>query len=199
MPKNILARAKEKMSFAHLGAVAGKKGDEEEDKNRAEEEDDKKDQDREDGDAKGTPRNQSAEDDNPEDDDSEDKKDSKSNKVDDDEPDAEEDDDNEEEMRGNSAAAGARRRERARCAAIFGSRQAGRNPQLAASLAFNTSLTRKEAIAVLESTPAASPIANTARADRNPRVGSGGSLEANSSQAISARWDGHFKKMRGNR
>lgn len=66
----------------------------------------------------------------------------------DDDTDAEEEDDD-EEMRGNSAAARARRRERARCKAIFASAAAGSRPDVAASLAFDTNMTRQEAIKVL--------------------------------------------------
>ena len=44
----------------------------------------------------------------------------------------------------------ARLRERARCAAIFGDAAAGKNPALAARLAFNTSLPRSQAIACLQ-------------------------------------------------
>jgi len=63
-------------------------------------------------------------------------------------------DDDDEEMRGNSAAAKARRRERARCAAIFGCKAAGARPDVAATLAFSTNMSRHEAIAVLTSSAA---------------------------------------------
>lgn len=75
----------------------------------------------------------------------------KGEEDDDSDPDAEDDDD---EMRGSSQAARARRREQARCAAIFASKGAARNPVLAANLAFKTRMTRAEAIATLEGTPA---------------------------------------------
>ncbi|MCP1376038.1 hypothetical protein [Dyella lutea] len=65
-----------------------------------------------------------------------------------------ESDDSDEEMRGSSAAAQARQRERARCKAIFSCAGAGVRPDVAATLAFNTSMSRKEAIAVLNSTAA---------------------------------------------
>ncbi|HTB47006.1 MAG TPA: hypothetical protein VK741_25540 [Acetobacteraceae bacterium] len=58
----------------------------------------------------------------------------------------------------------ARLRERARCAAIFGDPAAGRNQELAATLAFTTNTPRSEAIRILRSagtpapaTPAAAP------------------------------------------
>ena len=59
-----------------------------------------------------------------------------------------EDDDDQGEMTGKSAAASARRRERSRCAAIFASKHAVNNVPLAASLAFETTMTRGEAIAI---------------------------------------------------
>ncbi|MDP1069401.1 hypothetical protein Q6326_31115, partial [Klebsiella pneumoniae] len=80
--------------------------------------------------------------------------------------------DDEDELHGKSAVASARRRERARCAAIFGSRYAARNPVLAASLAFNTSMTRDQALTVLRDTPAGASAAS-GRSDRNPRLGAG--------------------------
>ncbi|QCP54411.1 hypothetical protein FAZ95_36390 [Trinickia violacea] len=91
-------------------------------------------------------------------------------------------------MRGSSPAAAARRREQARCSAIFATHAASRNPQLAARLAFNTRLPRREAIAVLEASPSPPPPAHN-RAANNPRVGPGSSTEALSPQAISAGWD----------
>lgn len=110
------------------------------------------------------------------------------------------DDDSDEEMRGKSPAAAARRRERARCAAIFASPAAGRNPALAASLAFNTTMTRAEAITVLESTPgtgANAQAASQARADRNPRIGGGGARSSTTEQAVSTGWDRAFAKATG--
>lgn len=59
------------------------------------------------------------------------------------------DEGDEKEMAGDSAAARARARERGRCAAIFADPAAGRNPALAAHLAFETSLSRKAARAAL--------------------------------------------------
>lgn len=201
------------LSFAHLAGLGQRihaEGDDP-DKNdddkakgsRAEDDADPKDQDREDGDSKKSKR---AEDDDKQrdgesDDDyakrmeeqDEEKDKAKGSKAkSDDDSDADADDD-EEEMRGRSAAAGARRRERARCAAIFGSKAAGRNPVLAANLAFGTSMTRKEALAVLENTPATASIGND-RASRNPGLGAGGSSQPNSRQAVASRWDTAFSK-----
>jgi len=61
---------------------------------------------------------------------------------DDDEFDAEDEED-------DPKAKAARKRERARCAAIFGSSAAATRPDLAAHLAFNTSLPRREAVSLL--------------------------------------------------
>ncbi|MGF6790174.1 hypothetical protein [Paraburkholderia sp. 35.1] len=103
-------------------------------------------------------------------------------------------DDGDEEMHGSSVEARARRREQARCAAIFSSHAAARNPVLAANLAFRTRLARGAALAVLESTPAAPP-ANSGRVERNPRVGPGGTPGMNSRQAIASAWDHAFAKV----
>ncbi|MBN3852002.1 hypothetical protein G3N59_01290 [Paraburkholderia sp. Ac-20340] len=107
---------------------------------------------------------------------------------------AEDDDDDEEEMRGKSAAARGRRRERARCAAIFGSKAAGRNPVLAANLAFNTNMTRKQALKVLNETPAPQ---GSVGARRNPNLGAGGEQSASREHTIQAGWDRAFGKARG--
>ncbi|HDR9026947.1 hypothetical protein [Burkholderia vietnamiensis] len=115
---------------------------------------------------------------------------------DDDDDRAENDDDDEEEMRGKSASARARRRERARCAAIFGCKAAAKNPVLAANLAFNTSMTRKQAIRVLNDTPA--PQA-TYSSRRNPNLGSGGEQSQSREQAAASSWDRAFAKARGER
>ncbi|MEX3817926.1 hypothetical protein AB3X93_05985 [Paraburkholderia sp. BR14262] len=104
-------------------------------------------------------------------------------------------DDDESEMRGSSTAAAARRREQARCAAIFASKAAGRNLQLAANLAFNTRMTRKEALTVLESTPAPAQSIAPDRAARNPRVGPGASSQPSSKQAVDSSWDRAFASV----
>lgn len=198
------------LSFAHLAGIGGKAAA----KSRAEDDDDKDkpERDHEDGDAKGgraegddtdkkdddkKDSNASAdddyndgqtEDDKPEGDD--DDKKSKSKASDD-----KKDEDPDEEMRGNSAAASARRREQARCAAIFACPQAARNPVLAANLAFKTRMSRAEALAVLEATPAGAAAVNTNRSARNPNVGAGGSAEPSSKQKVDSSWDAAFKKV----
>lgn len=127
-------------------------------------------------------------------------KDKKGKKADDsgesEDEEMEDEDDDEKEMHGKSPLAAARRRERERCAAIFNDRAAARNPQLAAQLAFNTSLTRGEAIKVLQGSAPPAAGGNSQRADRNPRLGPGAEAPANSQQAISASWDHAMKQVR---
>ncbi len=209
------------LSFAHLagigrGNAAGKaKSETDQDDDRAEDgDDDKTDQDRDDGDSKKSKKGQRAADDEDdahaeddedgakaEDDEGGEPKKGKRAKAESEDEDADGDDsdkdkdDDEEEMRGKSAVARARRRERARCAAIFASKAAGRNPVLAASLAFNTALTRKQALVVLRDTPA--PAANGDRSNRNPSLGAGGEQSANSPKALESRWDAAFSRVRG--
>ena len=67
-------------------------------------------------------------------------------------------------------------------AAIFSSKAAARNPVLAANLAFNTTMTRKEALAVLEGTPPAQQ-PGAGRAARNPNLGAGAPVEHNAQAA----------------
>lgn len=205
------------LSFAHLGRGAraedrpdddddsgkGKKG-----KRAADDDGPDEQQDRENGDSKKGKRAEGGEqddddeddedddiddDDKPDDDSDKGKRGKKGKRAADDEDDerAEDDDDDEEEMRGKSAAARARRRERARCAAIFASKGAGRNPVLACNLAFETDMTRSQAIAVLNKTPGNS----AGRQSReNPRLGAGGGSGVTSDQAVAASWDVAFQR-----
>jgi hypothetical protein len=102
-------------------------------------------------------------------------------------------DDDKDEMSGKSAAAQARLREQARCAAIFASAAAGRNPVLAANLAFNTRMTRCEARALLESTPAPAAAGHPGRAANNPRAAASPGNPPSHQQAVAARWDQHLQ------
>lgn len=100
-------------------------------------------------------------------------------------------DDARSEMVGSSVDAEARKSERARCAAILMSDAGQRNFEMAKQLAFETRLTRKEAIALLEATPAPLPrgsFAHPERAARNPKVGIAVPAVSRE-QAIGARWD----------
>jgi hypothetical protein len=57
-------------------------------------------------------------------------------------------------------------------------------------------MSRAEALAVLEATPAgAAAPGNATRASRNPSVGAGGSVEPSSQQKVAASWDSAFKKV----
>jgi len=188
------------LSFAHLGGLARKS------KASAEEDDDKKDPADKGAKAEGDDDerkkrdgetddeyaarmaamddDESAEGDDPEkkDDDEEDKPSAKAD-----------DDDKDEEMRGKSAVAQARLREQARCAAIFSHKAAASNPVLAANLAFKTRMSRTEALAVLEATPAAAGAhVNASRAARNPGIAAGNAAAPSGQQATAAGWDRAF-------
>ncbi|MDE8344639.1 MAG: hypothetical protein POH28_00485 [Acidocella sp.] len=115
------------------------------------------------------------------------------------EPDGEDDDDPVNEMRGRSPAAKARRKERARCAAIFASTAAARNPNMAAHLAFNTLLSRKEAIAILKTAPVAQGGVLGRAMDRysGARAGADRAPARASTAAIASTWDHAFKAVSG--
>lgn len=188
------------LSFAHLAGFAGKaraEGDDPEDKEKDKSKASGDDPEKDDK-AKGA----KAEDDERKQRDEESDDDyAKRMKALDDEEDedkekgAKADDDSDEEMRGNGTAAAARKRERARCAAIFGSKAAGKNPVLAANLAFNTQMTRTEALAVLEGTPA--PQVTSQR--RNPNLDASGGVQQSTAQATAARWDANLAAASGKR
>jgi len=74
----------------------------------------------------------------------------------DDDTDDDGDDQTDAEDEKEDETAKARARERGRCAAIFQSAGAGRNPAAAAELAFNTNMPRSSAVRVLNALPAAS-------------------------------------------
>ena len=217
--RNLAARGG--LSFAHLtgnkrGVRAENDRDDERDDERAED-GAPDDRDRDDGDSNGSKgkKGKRAEDDERDDEHAEDDeleeddsgKGKKGKRAEDDERDerdderAEDEDDDEEEMRGKSAVARARRRERARCAAIMSSKAAGRNVELAANLAFNTSMTRQEALAILRASPAADSgsARSQARAERNPRLGAGGEMQRNPQRESASGWDRAFSKITGKR
>jgi hypothetical protein len=198
------------LSFAHLAGLGrgkAKAADDENDKDRDHEDvtdgakkgkkaeaegPDDDDKDNKDGGARGEnddgdSRADGGADSDRNDGDGDEKDDKKSKKAAADDGDGDPDD----EMRGNSAAAQARRREQARCAAIFASPAAARNPVLAANLAFKTRQSRAEALAVLEGTPGAVNT-NADRQLRNPRVGAAGAAGLTSKQAVDQSWDRAF-------
>ena len=86
-------------------------------------------------------------------------------------------DEQDEQDEGEPAARAVRRRERARCAAIFSSEFAGKNPVAAAHLAFQTALPRSQAIGMLgalcasqQAAPAPAPAAPAARDQLRDRM-----------------------------
>jgi len=206
------------LSFAHLAGItqrgARAEDDRRDDDDERAEDDEQQEKDREDGTngSKGK-KGRRAEDDNRDDVDAEDDdgdagddknddsgKGKKGSRAEDDEMDDDVDDDSdpdaeddEDEMRGKSSAARARRREQARCAAIMGSKAAARNPVLAANLAFKTRMTRAEALATLDGTPAPASASHMSRADRNPKIGADGGAKPSRQQALAARWDENLK------
>lgn len=178
------------LSFAHLAGLSAKasKAEDDEDKKDAKAEDDEEKKDAKaefDDDKKDDDKSAKAEDDDGKEKDDEDDEEKKDAKAD--------DGDDDEEMRGKSAVAKGRLREQARCAAIFASKAAARNPVLAANLAFTTRMSRQEALAVLEGTPAPASAAHTNRAARNPNIGTDGGAKQSPQQAMAARWDQNLK------
>ena len=94
----------------------------------------------------------------------------------------------------------ARSRERTRCAAILGAPEAAKNIQLAAHLAFETTLSRSAAIAALKKGIAASPSGGLARRMATvtpPNVHAGAERsQAAPRGAIAASWDRAMTKNR---
>ncbi|WP_407223886.1 hypothetical protein [Enterobacter roggenkampii] len=136
-----------KFNYMHLLGIGKKakvsRAEEEEDEKDAEEEENEEDDDKS---SKKGKRAKKAEDDDPdaEDDDPDAEDDDPDAEDDDDDPDAEEDEEDE-----NKDVKKGRKAERERCAAIFSSRHAAGRPDLAATLAFTTKLSAKEAIRVM--------------------------------------------------
>lgn len=137
-----------KFNYMHLLGIGKKanvsRAEEEEDEKDAEEEEEESEEDDDKSSKKGK-KAKKAEDDDPdaEDDDPD---------AEDDDPDAEDDEDDpdaEEEEDENKDVKKGRKAERQRCAAIFSSKHAAGRPDLAATLAFTTRLTAKEAIRVM--------------------------------------------------
>lgn len=183
MQKATMARV---LPFAHLlgfGAKARRAEDDEEEKKsrRAEEPEDDEDE-KKSRRAEEPEDDEDVEDDDPADDeDAEDEDDDKSSgkkgkkaksKEEDDE-DAEDGDDEDDREKA------ARRAERARCAAIFRSSAAGVRPDMAAHLAFNTTMSAKKAVSMLELAAMgqgkASRLADRMASVQIPRVGASGS------------------------
>lgn len=77
-------------------------------------------------------------------------------------PDADEDDPDADAAGESEKEKAARARERARCAAIFGSKAAGTRPDVAAHLAFNTSMSAREAVGMMGAFATGAPAAAAA-------------------------------------
>ncbi len=134
-----------------------------------------------------------AEDDDQDDNKDDDKKDGKKAKSraddsddDDDDADAEEEDDDDDDK---DKKKDAKKAERDRCAKIFASEYAAGRPALAASLAFNTSLSAKAAIAVLAGAGVEAPAGRKSLDERmqqvkSVKIGPDGSPEGKSASAL---------------
>ncbi|OOG61441.1 hypothetical protein B0E46_15810 [Rhodanobacter sp. B04] len=151
--------------FAHLLGLAARAEDDDERKQKSDESDDdyakrmeKLDEDeakKAEDDKKKDDEAKKAEDDKKKDDEA--KKARKEAGEEDDEDDEKDDKEDDEKESRRGRAKSARRRERSRCAAIFASPSAAGIPHVAANLAFNTNMSRKEAIAVLQSVAVSQP------------------------------------------
>lgn len=147
--------------FAHLLGLSTSAAAEDEDEkarraSAEEDEDEKKDAEADDGDGEEKKESRRAEaDDGNEDaeEDEDEKKDAKA-KAESDDEDLAEDEDEKKGKGARKAAASARRAERARCRAIFASPHAVGRVALAASLAFDSDMSAKQAITALASAPA---------------------------------------------
>lgn len=194
--------AKQKLfSFAHLigrGASASEEDESKKSKAKKAEDDDKEkdDPDADNGegdDDKDKDSKAKGSDDNPEDPDAED------------DPDAEEGDDDGEDDDDNKDVKKGRRAERQRCAAIFGSKHAAKNQALAASLAFNTAMSSKDAINVMAtsgSVSVASPPRRQSLDERmrgnSPHIGPDATnAEKGTPQALAGSMTSLYNKMKG--
>ena len=125
--------------------------------------------------------------------------------LDDDDKDEEGDDESDEtELKGKKGkrAQNARLRERARCAAIFGCEAAGQDPRMAAHYAFDTKMTRGDAINALTKHVRAGGLAARMANVTSPRIPGGAGQESagpGDDKAIQASWDVAFSKTRARR
>jgi hypothetical protein len=106
------------------------------------------------------------------------------------------------DMRSKGAARSARLRERARCDAIFSDAAAGKNPALAAQLAFRTDLPRGQAVAVLRAGGLAVSERRPSLDDRMaavkvPALGVGDAAQPTGAQGLAAQIVAAGRKRRG--
>lgn len=118
---------------------------------------------------------------------------------DDDDGDDDADDGDRKEARADGLVRAARLRERSRCAAIFGHPAAAANLALAAALAFETDLSRNQAITVLATggSPAASRLANRMAVVPATRIGPDGGAEPTGPAAVAARIIASYERAKG--
>ncbi|EHJ8971171.1 hypothetical protein G6S35_003122 [Salmonella enterica] len=131
-------------SFAHLLGRSARASEEDDEKESRKAKSGRAEDDEKEESAEDDGKDESAEDDNGEENASEDDGDDDNG---DDESAGEEDDDDEKE---SPSVKKGRRAERARCAAIFACREASFRPDMAAHLAFNTSMSAREAINLMK-------------------------------------------------
>ncbi|MGZ3272383.1 MAG: hypothetical protein ACXU82_03875 [Caulobacteraceae bacterium] len=105
-------------------------------------------------------------------------------------------DDKKDQMKSSASYKAGRKAERARCARIFGSKVAGRNPALAAHLAFNTGISSAAALQILTETPvsAAATTLGEGRSARNPDLTADPPVKG--AAAIDSRWDKAMQRVR---
>lgn len=190
-------------TFAHLLGLGGANAGKSKSKAETETEDERvkrEEQEREDakkaGKGGGKPKAEDGEDDKKPDDQGEDEPDEdykERKKKEQEEEDEKASDEQDEEDEKDAKKKAARMRERARCSAIFASSAAGTRPDLAAHFAFNTSLSRRDAVATLEvaaqgsAAPRKGTLATRMDREPNPKVGSeGGSGDLKPHQRILA-------------
>lgn len=106
--------------------------------------------------------------------------------------DTEDDEDEDEDEEDDDEYMEARARERRRVQAILTSPHAARAVQLAAHLAFDTSMPRQQAIAILERTPAGGGLNAAMAGVQQPNLGNGGRADKPDGEAIAKGWDKAF-------
>ena len=192
-------------NFAHLlglgraatGKSSAAEDDEDPDKKaKKAADDDKGDKDSGDDDDK-----KAADDDDSEGDDKKAKKAKKADDGDDgnDEEMSEDDEDEDDKQdRKDAKASAARGRERARCLAILGSKHSEGRAEMALHLAMNTSMGRRQAVALLKASPksqATSALSVRMQGMETVRPGPDGNAKADKRQVAASSWDASAKRV----